>query len=72
MGFMARLLKTEVGNAVKGGKISAVSRVLFWTYDTKVCFLLFLVVEYLISNKKIKLHKFHVADNSCLLINLII
>ena len=25
MGFMARLLKTEVGNAVKGGKIFAVS-----------------------------------------------
>ena len=25
MGFMARLLKTEVGNAVKGGKVSAAS-----------------------------------------------
>ena len=26
MGFMARLLKTEVGNAVKGGKVSISSQ----------------------------------------------
>lgn len=66
MGFMARLLKTEVGDAVKGGKVSAVShKFLKSAYDTKV-FALVSCSWISIKKKTINPHKVQVTVNSCL------